>query len=139
MAIIAGAGNPAGSGGTSGIGKGLNYIGEHAFAYNNYPAETTASAKLDFISGSGYMVGRFTLGPLINPTDTTDGKKSNCQIQINDETVATLALDMPGDPQVNIWVDIIIPPYSHVEAVIKGQVDSSSYTGSIGYTGRVYA
>ena len=54
MALIAGAGNPVGSGGTAGTGTGINYIGEHAFAYSG----TVAIAPNSFT-----RMLRFNMGP----------------------------------------------------------------------------
>ena len=45
MAVIAGAGNPAGSGGTSGIGKGLTYVGNFAYAYSGAFADSQNTYK----------------------------------------------------------------------------------------------
>ena len=123
-----------------GIGTGVNYIGNHAYAYNNYVASTTPTAKLDFTTGGEYMVGQFALGPLINPTDTTDGKKSIAEIKFNSETVITLSSDAAAqDQQTPQTTQLLIPPYTHVQFNVKGQSDSASYTGTASFTGRVYA
>ena len=123
-----------------GIGTGVNYIGNHAYAYNNYVASTTPTAKLDFTTGGEYMVDQFALGPLINPTDTTDGKKSIAEIKFNSETVITLSSDAAAqDQQTPQTTQLLVPPYTHVEFNVKGQSDSSSYTGTASFTGRVYA
>jgi hypothetical protein len=123
-----------------GIGTGVNYIGKHAYAYNNYVSSTTATAKLNFTTGGEYIVGAFALGPLINPTDTTDGKKSIAEIKFNSETVITLSSDAAAqDQQTPQTTQLLVPPYTHVEFTVKGQSDSSSYTGTASFTGRVYA
>jgi len=121
------------------VGKGVRYIGDHCYGYNNYEAETSPSNKLDFISGSGYIMGEFSLGSLINPTDPTQGKRSIAQIQFNGATVMTMINDGAAVDSItpNI-VRLIIPPFTKVGVLIKGQTDSSSYTGAIAFTGRVY-
>jgi hypothetical protein len=142
MPLVGGGGSPnvSGAGSAAGVGTGLNYIGKHAYAYNNYAASTTSIARLNFTTGAEYIVGAFSLGPLINPTDTTDGKKSIVEIQFNSQTVATLNSDAAAqDQQTPQTINMLVPPYTHVEFKVKGQADSSSYTGTVGFTGRVYA
>ena len=141
MPLVGGGGAPnvAGSNPT-GVGTGINYIGNHAFSYNNYIASTTSTSKLDFATGGEYIAGAFALGPLINPTDTTDGKKSIAEIKFNNQTVATLTSDAAAqDQQTPQTTQLLVPPYTHVQFNVKGQSDSASYTGTASFTGRVYA
>jgi len=141
MALVGGggAGNVAGGSNPAGIGTSLNYVGNHVYAYNNYAASTTASAKLDFTTGSEYIVGELTLGPLVNLTDTTDGKRSTASIKLNGAVVGTMSIDaIAADQQTPAIMPIVIPPFTHVEFVVKGQADSATYTGTAGLTGRIY-
>tara|TARA_Y100001938_G_scaffold99303_1_gene135808 strand:+ start:386 stop:814 length:429 start_codon:yes stop_codon:yes gene_type:complete len=111
---------------------------KHAYAYNNYVSSTTAGAKLDFTTGGEYIIGQFALGPLINPTDTTDGKKSIAEIKFNTETVMTLNSDAAAqDQQTPQTAKMVVPPFTRVQFNVKGQVDSTSYTGTATFTGKV--
>ena len=139
MALVGGGGAGYTAGSTAGVGTSLNYIGDHVYAYNNYAASTTSSAKLDFTTGSEYIVGELTLGPLVNLTDTTDGKRSTASIKLNGAVVGTMSIDaIAADQQTPAIMPIVIPPFTHVEFVVKGQADSASYTGTAGLTGRLY-
>ena len=134
-----GAGNVAGGSNPAGTGTSLNYVGDHVYAYNNYNAQTTSISFLNFTTGSEYIVGEMALGPLVNLTDTTDGKRSTASIKLNGSIVGTMSIDAAAaDQQTPAVMPIVIPPYTHVEFVIKGQVDSSTYTGTAGLTGRLY-
>ena len=81
-----GGGNPVGGGNPSGISKGLNYIGKHAFANSGeVTVNNGTETLLEFNSGSGYFVGTFTYGvdqngqlgssKLIGFTISFDGQK----------------------------------------------------------------
>ena len=139
MALVGGGGAGYTAGSTAGVGTSLNYIGDHVYAYNNYTAQTSSVAFLNFSTGSEYIVGELTMGPLVNLTDTTDGKRSTASIKLNGSIVGTMSIDAAAaDQQMVAIMPIVIPPFTHVEFVIKGQVDSSTYTGTAGLTGRLY-
>ena len=122
-------------------GTGIRYIGkEHCYAFSGaIEASDSIQTLLDFTTGSEYIVGELTLGPLVNLTDTTDGKRSTASIKLNGAVVGTMSIDaLAADQQTPAIMPIVIPPFTHVEFVVKGQADSASYTGTAGLTGRLY-
>ena len=101
MAIIAGAGNPAGSGGTAGTGKGLNYVGDHAFAYSGEISATgdTSGATvtmLDFTTGGTLFVGTLDFS-----SNVSSGVDVFFAMSLDNQNVATLEEDAdPNHPGV---------------------------------------
>jgi len=133
-----GAGNPTG-GSFTGPAQALEIVGDFCYATTNYEAETTPSNKIEFTSGNFIADVEVALGPLINPSDTSQGKKSTAQIQFNGATVMTMINDGAAVDSVtpNI-VRIIIPAYTEVAILIKAQTDSASYIGALFIAGRIY-
>ena len=139
MAIIAGAGNPAGSGGTAGTGKGLNYLGDHAYANSGAIANTTSYHNiLDFSIGAHYITGTFTLNGSVVVATVGAGNISVYQIIVNSETVALVKFDSQAEnmPQ-STTIPITLGPYDHVEVSVKA--DDTNGADTALFSGRVYA
>jgi len=138
MAIIGGAGNPVG-GSFTGPAEALEIVGDFCYAANNFTASQTAGNKIQFTSGNFIADVTVEMGPLINPTDATDGKRAVAQIQFNGATVQTMLSDgAAADQQTPATAHIIIPPYTEVAILVKANADSASYTAAIFIAGRIY-
>jgi len=116
-----GAGNVAG-GNPSGTSKGLNHLGNHAYAYSG-PIATSGSAfeeHLNFSTGSTYLVGHFDfIGPTVEG-DVADGQICIMQVQFNGETIINAKVSTnPEAMPANYNAHIVIPPYTHVIASCK--------------------
>jgi len=135
MAFIAGAGNPAGSGGTSGTGRGLNFVGDHCFAYsgNFVSSGTDDTTYLEFGSPSNqYIVGRFEF-----MYDETANASIDFEVNFNDESIASFIIGNAGSAGTGLQpavVHVIIPGDTRVKVTCKG--NSSNFT--VAFTGRVY-
>ena len=131
MAILGGAGNTAGSNPT-GVGKGLNYIGDHAYAYSGSIASGGVgpnTTMLDFTTGGSYLVGWLTF------SNDVDGAAAVAfDMSIDGSTVTLLQEDNSStDRALKFYV--LIPAYAHV--VIKWGV-STSNNATATLVGRVY-
>jgi hypothetical protein len=114
MGITAGAGNPAGSGGTSGVGTGITYLGSHAYANSgnvNVPNGSTGTL-LRFTTGGAYIDAIITGG-----RNAKSASESTTIIKFNDEVVFQGKYDdgaARGFTMVpwNGNIYILIPPYT---------------------------
>ena len=121
-------------------GKGIRYIGNYAYAYSGaYGAETAASTKLEFTTGSGVIVGVFQLN---TPVSTGTGiQASTAQVLFNEEAVArikTLGSTSNQGFSSSQTQDLIIPPFTKVKIIVTSTDDQSGQLGSVIITGRVY-
>ena len=134
MAIIAGAGNPAGSGGTAGVGSSLNYIGDHAFMYTGAVSVTTDETTIAQFATSGisYLVGSWQPQVLTNTTDDILFK-----LYINDQLIALVVQTSTKDYSPFEEIEIIIPANTIVKITGETLVSGSKDVGSI-ITGRIY-
>jgi hypothetical protein len=143
MALVGGggAGNTAGSGGTAGVGRGLNYIADHAYANSGeILVNNNTVTMLSFSTGSSYFVGTFSYGvdqnaslsgsKLIGFTISFDGEKI---MQLVTQTTTTLpVIDIDNN------YEILIPPYTTV--LIESETTNTNNVPTYGMlVGRVYA
>ena len=121
---------------TASTGLGLRYLGtEPKFAYafsgdiNDAASGSAATTMLEFITGSGIIVGQIGF--------TEEGVANDnvfFKVIINGATVINVAYDT-APTYTNVIYPILLPPFSHV--VIKWGC-SSNETGTAWLTGRVY-
>jgi len=120
MGIIAGAGNPAGSGGSAGTGKGLNYIGAYAFAYSGEVSVNNVETDLlNFSTGSGVIIATLNFNK-----NTGDGDDIQYQAYVNSEVIQGWIHDYSARGYRNI-VNVIIPPYSQFKATATNDTSST--------------
>jgi hypothetical protein len=133
-----GAGNTAG-GNPSGTGKGLTYLGDHAYATSGAVTNTTSYHNiLDFTIGAHYIVGTFTLNGSVVTATVGAGNISVYQIIVNSETVALVKFDSQTEnmPQ-STTIPITLGPFDHVEVSVKA--DDTNGADTALFSGRVYA
>ena len=99
-------------------GKGIRYIGGFAYAYSGpVAADNTATALLDFTSGSGVFVGVYC------PMYMTGGLQSRDYVflvKLNGETVIERIFTQNyGDENRLLENKIIIPPFTDVLLTAK--------------------
>jgi len=136
MAITGGggAGNP--TGGTAGVGKGLNYVGEHVYAYSGIVTDaasgTASVSALDFRTGSGYIIAKLSI-----LSDETGSAGLYTKIELNGENIFRLNIDATasGAHQFDNPFRLLIPAYSRFHLYV-GSNDTVDFTAFI--VGRVY-
>ena len=120
---------------TASTGKGVRYIGEHAYAFSGQVSSGTGgndAALLDFTSGAGYIVGKFQFSYATDSLDTVDCRY---RIKFNGEIVFqywdTEDIRQGNDPHQ--YIPLLIPPFTHVEtlASANGQFQCSTLTGRV--------
>lgn len=137
MAVIAGAGNPAGSGGTSGIGKGLTYVGNFAYAYSGAFADSqTPQTVLDFSTGSRIIKGILQFNAFVKEDNPSDGSRGTCTIEMDGQVIAILKADGLEDDTPNVATqELIIPPFTRLTAKIDSSGTTSTHKATTLFTG----
>ena len=136
MALVGGggAGYTAGSN-PAGISKGLNHIGNHAYAYSGAVSSDGSSAAdttaLEFNTGSSYLVGFFSF-------QTTEVGGGACFIDLKIDAQTIIQVTWDGDSHGNRTqpLEIVLPPFADIE-VLTGTANDRTITTQI--TGRIYA
>ena len=126
----------------AGPGLGIRYIGDYCYAYSGkYSATTNDQIVLSFTSGADFIRGILQFNGF-NDDDTPGGNRSagNCTINLNDKmvvlmTVGNNALDAPFSERT----ELIIPPYTKVEAIIDADDNSADNWATVTFTGTVHA
>jgi len=130
-----GAGNVAG-GNPAGTGTGLNYLGEHAYAYSGNVTFGTGdyTSLLNFTTGGTYIVGYFQVS-----STSGSGVNTDSRILLNGEAIMQNEYGSTGPtaPDAGNPTYIIVPPYSNVKFDFVSQ--SGDLTFQVMFTGRVYA
>ena len=110
MALVGGGGSGfSNTVNPTGTGAGLNYIGNHAYAFSGFSSfDNNATTLLQFSTGNEYI--QFDLTATSGPNQ-----------------VGTLPHD------------IIIPPYTNVKVTVTNVSNSSTGTAGVILAGRVYA
>lgn len=146
MALVGGggAGYTAGAGGTTGTGKGLNYVGDdptYAFAYSGIFAvgsagQDTPSTLLDFTTGNSFMTARLHV---VRGYPTGSVAHDYLWIlKINGESVfeyydsTEAGYELPG-------TNIIIPGNSRIQVTAQNSTAATNNNVGVIITGRVYA
>ena len=122
----------SGSNVIAGVGKELNYLGTHCFAYSgSFAAGSGPTDYLDFTSGSGYIVGRFEMNADFAGTGGNDLAviiKFNGINVVYESDIGNNYL--AGD----CYFDVVIPPLTSVLV----QMIASSAVSNINFVGKVY-
>ena len=130
-----GRGNPVGSN-PAGTGTGLNYIGEHAYAYSGTKSATNvAITLLDFTIGAHYVKGVIQFYQ--PPNQGTDNM--GFDVSINGEKIYGMEFVQGADAGRYNEMQIVIGPFDRL------QITSNNFSGTSGrevganIVGRVYA
>ena len=123
-------------------GKGIRYIGDHAWATGGAISlsNTTQKTQLEFITGSGYIVGQFIFTGPTSETNPSGERDAIFRIQFNDQTVGYCqrltgsSLIGTGETTINI----IIPPLTKVHIGARSSGSDADYFTAVMFSGRVY-
>lgn len=142
MALIGGggAGNVAG-GNPSGTGSGLNYIGNHAYAYNSLPATADDTVILRFNTGAEYILGWIQFNGYIKPNQPSVGTEGSCTVTFDDQTVLSLKTDTELETSAPHSENqyILIPAFTNVVVTLRASQASADQFATVGFAGRLYA
>jgi len=131
---ITGGGNPLGSGG-AGVGKGLNYLENHAYAtsgvINTPDSETTL---LEFQLGGHYIDSRIQVN---NGSGSNDDFKY--KIYLNGQIVGQWYYSAAANiPEPAMPFLLIIPPYAKIKVTAENITAGDPRAQTAVVTGRVY-
>jgi len=134
-----GAGNTAGSGGTAGVGKGLNYVRldgiTYAYAYSGFvtsPASTDTFTLLEFTTGSEFIVAK---ADFFYPVYT--GDNFQYRILMNGENITGHEVIHGADANLINPINLVIAPFTKVELTAKSTVGNAVDQAAT-VIGRVY-
>ena len=137
MAILAG-GNPVGGSNPSGIGKGLNYIGNHVYGYSGVIAVGQPEVALidTEIMGTGYTILTCNFG-----TSSISSRSMQWNIYIDEQKVFSYVTEShqanaPVNPQNEIT--ILVPGYAKFKIATVNLDDANTESQSVLVTGRFY-
>jgi hypothetical protein len=119
----------------AGVGKDLNYIGKHCFAYSGAIVDAASGAAdsvcLDFVTGNEAIHGKLQFETEANVTQVY-----YLDVQLNGISIFDVAWD--NDPVKTILLNplrLIIPPYTSVK-VLWG-LDNDTKKGYATFTGKL--
>ena len=107
-------------------GKGIRYIGDHAYWIPTAIAAQASSIVIgDFTTGTGYILGTFTLNGAIQMDNPADFDSVAMQIEFNGAVAQLLltgnsALDAPTQASV----EMLIPPFTNVVITVYAGADA---------------
>ena len=127
MALVGGGGSGfSNTVNPTGTGAGLNYIGNHAYAFSGFSSfDNNATTLLQFSTGNEYI--QFDLTAMRSDQDSLDSQFKLITATSGPNQVGTLPHD------------IIIPPYTNVKVTVTNVSNSSTGTAGVILAGRVYA
>lgn len=116
-------------------GNSLNYIGNHAYAYNSNSFNNIETTILQFDTGKKYVLGKMQFG-----VDNYDGDDIELSIYLNGIKIMDNRSAVAGkaDQMSGGYWQLLIPSNTLCEIKLQNRTDSSSYTGYITFTGEIY-
>jgi hypothetical protein len=138
MALVGGGGAPNVAGSNpAGIGTGLNYVGDFAYAYSGFvEALTGGTTALNFTTGSEVIYATLHYTGVIAKTNPAAGQRGNALVSMNDTDISTIFVDVNDIGGVNS-IELMIPPYSKVTVIMYADA-SAGNVHACHLTGRVY-
>jgi|TARA_R110000824_G_scaffold146433_1_gene315242 hypothetical protein len=136
MALVGGGGSGfSNTVNPTGTGAGLNYIGNHAYAFSGFSSfDNNATTLLQFSTGNEYI--QFDLTAMRSDQDSLD---SQFKLIIDEQDVMVLTATSGPNQVGTLPHDIIIPPYTNVKVTVTNVSNSSTGTAGVILAGRVYA
>ena len=134
-------GNPTGGANPTGIGKTINYIGNHAYAYSGEVIVYNATqTMLEFETGNAYIMAKFSYG--VDRNAALGGNKQiGFTISMDSQKVmqvVTYTNSSHGILDFDNNYEILIPPYTRIK--IESETDEADNIPTFAMlTGRVYA
>jgi hypothetical protein len=136
-----GAGNVTGGANPAGIGIGLNYVGNYAYAYSGtFPGSTTTTTILDTNSGSEIIVGEFQLNACVATGSPNVGLITGADIEFDGQVIARIKADGQAETTpASETQKVVIPPYTRITVKVDADDNQAGRLGTVTFTGRTYA
>ena len=139
-------GSGGGGGGILGVGnsftgpaQALELIGNHCYCYpGEFTADTTQTTRMSFTSGNYYTVGIIRLAGYSNMGSPVTGATASAVVKLNGKTVLNMRAGITNESPFWDKADLVIPPYTEVEAITDANTTDADLDGTIAFTGRIY-
>ena len=135
---VSGAGNIAGSN-PAGTGSGLNYAGNLCYAYSGGFGESQSpQTALDFTTGGELIKGVMQFNCFVGETDPSAGSRGSCTISMDSQVIAIIKADGLSETTPSSELQaLVIPPFTHITAVIDSTGTTSTNKGTVIFTGEI--
>jgi len=123
----------------TGPAEALEIIGNHVYCYpGEFTADTTTTTRMSFRTGNYYTVGTMRLAGYSNMGSPATGATSSAIIKLNGSVVLNMRAGYASESPFWDKAELIIPPYTEVEALTDASTTSADLDGTITFTGRIY-
>lgn len=133
-----GGGNPVSSSNPSGVGSGINYVGNHAYAHSGKIETANQSVEvpmLRFATGNSYIDSKIVLQHAESTTDDI-----NFSVLFNGETIIEHTASRVDLSVISSnYLPILIPPFTEVLIQARNDGGDSPRTVYAVVRGEVYA
>jgi hypothetical protein len=129
-------GIPYSSQNVASIGKELNYVGSHCYAYSGeVSVANTEINLLDFVSGKDYITAKVQVG-----SKAGENEDFVFKIYFNGTVVFSTLFNNQGTQYVDVAnsIPIIIPPLTNVQMSLDNIADSDTRVWTVGLTGKLH-
>ena len=137
MALIAGAGNPAGSGGTAGVGKGLNYALDRVYAYSGQVNVNNVETNLLLFDTGSELIDALIQFRYADTGTAEINEDFTWRIYLNDELIlsSTSKANTEWFPEQS--AHLIFGAYTQVKITSQNITDSDARGIAATVTGRI--
>jgi len=119
--------------------KGLSIAGDYAYAYSGtFSSLNSSQTMLDFTTGSEIIVGRVHCNGAVNVAAVDAGLVDSFTVSMNGQTIALLKTETGSERQWAAWVDVVIPPHTHMTVTTVAAASNAAYLVTALVTGRIY-
>ncbi len=121
------------------VGKGIRYVENYAYAYSGqFEAKNTTQILLEFVSGSGLIVGTFYCNVFLQYSNISV-RQGAFLISLNDIIVAGITATNANEQMpATVTQELLIPPVTKVKVEAIASTDDSDNFATVNFTGRVY-
>jgi len=125
---------------TASIGKNLNVIGNHAYAFSGvFGTSNSEFEMLNFKTGAFYTVGRFTCNGAARIDLVDVGAIAVFQLKLNGIIVLQCKVDTNDkDSPSQTFMEVVLPPYTEVILSATASENTDTEKMSVSYTGKIY-
>jgi hypothetical protein len=139
MALVGGggAGNVGGGANPSSTSSGLNYVGNHCYAYSgSIDITSQVQTMLNFTTGSEYNVVKIQTG--VKNSSGAQSDDIEIVIQLNGEVVMARMLSHNNESGLLEAIDLLIAPFTTVLITCDNIQGTTSTPTQVTITGRTY-
>ena len=126
----------------TGTGTGLNYVGNHCFAFSGeFGASTSQQTMLKFTtSANNYIVATIQMNGFIDIAQIGGGALGAFIIKIDEQIVGNYKITGSDETApYSVTTELLLPASSKVEIICVSTANDAAFDATATITGRVYA